>query len=197
MKRISIQLFLALFTFFTGVFLTAFWIFVLYPSDLHLHDIVVSDSASEQNKILKLNNLESTENKIEIKYGWSLMGKDSLDGIFAVKNNSEETIYFVGYEKYDNRSCWIKQSGKVRATNIPNGDGIKEQELKPNESTAFSIPTPQSEKPFEAGFDFRIGSKKEQKTVWVKVEKQLKSYGISCKSKVVTPNSVLAETCIE
>jgi hypothetical protein len=116
--------------------------------------------------------------EIEIKYSWSLKGKDSLDGIFLVSNNSGETIYYSGNAKSDNRNCRVKQNGKFEAVNFPNAGGIKEQFLKPNELTAFTIPVPQNGKPFEAGFTFQIGDRREEKTIRVKVEKQLESPGI-------------------
>lgn len=159
-------------------------------------EVVISDGTNEQAKTFQANKPKFNNDDIEIQYGWSLMGMDALDGWFYVKNNSGETIYYLGYEEGDNRRCWIKQNNKVKATNLPNGDGVKEQELKPNEETIFSIPVPQNEKPFEAGFTFQTGDERNEKTIWVKVKKQLKSYGISCGSKIVTPESILAKTCI-
>lgn len=196
MKRISLRLSLALLTFFIGISLTAIWIVTYYPSPKLPPPDVFSESANEQVKTIKVNKTIFDAKSIDIEYGWSLMGMDALDGWFYVKNNSEESIHYLGYEEGDNRRSWIKQNGKVKATNTPNGDGIKEQELKPNEEIIFSIPVPQNERPFEAGFSFQIGNEREEKTVWVKVIKQLKSYGISCGSKIVTPESILAKTCI-
>jgi hypothetical protein len=50
-------------------------------------------------------------------------------------------------------------------------------------------------KPFEAGFAFEIGEQKIEKIIWVRVEKQLKSKGLHCQSKLVEPGSIQAETC--
>ena len=114
MKRISLRLFLALLTFLIGISLTAFWMFIYYPkSILPSQIVVVSDNTNEQAKIFELNKPKFNDNDIEIEYGWSLMGIDALDGFFYVKNNSSETIQYLGYEKWDNRRCWIRQNGKV------------------------------------------------------------------------------------
>ena len=196
MKRISLRLSLALLTFFIGISLTTFWMFVYYPKPNLPSPSVITESANEQVKTFEITKSMFDASNIEIEYGWSLMGIDALDGWFYVKNNSGGTIHYLGYGEGDNRRSWIKQNGKVKATNTPNGEGVKEQELKPNEETIFTIPVPQNEKPFEAGFSFQIGNEREEKTIWVKVKKQLKSYGISCGSKIVTPESVLAKTCI-
>ena len=197
MKSISLRLFLALITFAVGISFTAFWMFMYNPeSNQEFSNIVVSDSTNKQVETFQLHKPIFDIEDIEIEYAWSLMGMDALDGQFYVKNNSEETIHFLGYGESDNRRCWIKQNGKIKATNLPNGDGIKEQELKPNEETIFSIPVPQNEKPFEAGFTFQVGDEREEKTICVNVKKQLKLYGLSCGSKIVKPDSILAKTCI-
>ena len=200
MKQVSLRLTLALSTFFIGISLTLFWAFE-YPSKVVITSpiLVASDSTIEHHQINQLNKSKINENDIDIEYGWSLIGVDSLDGLFYVTNNTGETIKYLANNFGQSNPFWIKQNGKTKRINQPHLVGVdaaKEQELKPNESTSFLIPAPQNDKSFEAGFSFQIGNEREEKTIWVKLKKQLKSYGISCGSKIVTPESILAKTCI-
>lgn len=202
MKYISLRLTFALSTFFIDILLTAFWAFVYYPKAVIPPPIVVvSDNTIKHQEINQLEKPEINENGIDIEYSWSLMGVESLDGDFYVKNNTGETIKYLANDFGQNSPFWIKQNGIVKEVrqsyDVSDAvDVVKEQELKPNESTIFSIPVPQNEKPFEAGFSFQIGSERREKIIWVKIEKQLKSHGLSCNEKIMKAGGVLSKTCI-
>lgn len=185
MKRISLRLFLTLLTFLIGVSVTAFWMFLYHSkSDLDFQPIVEHSTVET---IPTHSDSQKTDNgEIEVKYAWSLLGVDSLDGSFVVENNSGETIYYSGYPNATNQvnqHSWIKQNGKIKAIKIASPELMTEQELKANESITFSIATPQNKKSFEAGFEFRVGSQRKEKIVWVKVKKQLKTYGEYCSAE--------------
>jgi hypothetical protein len=198
MKRVSLRMTLTLSTFLVSISLTAFWAFE-YPSKVVIASpiLAASNSTIEYHQINQLNKPETNENDIDVEYAWSLMGVDSLDGHFYVTNNTDETIRYLANNFGQSNPFWIKQNGKTKRVNQPHLVGIdaaKEQELKPNESTIFLIPVPQNDKPFEAGFNFLVGTK--EKIVWVKVEKQLKSYGLACNKEIMKAGGVLAKTCI-
>jgi len=170
MKRISLKLFLALLTFLIGSSLTAFWIFIKYP----IENVVVEDT--EQSQIFHVPESKDCSGRVEIVYESSLMGVNSLDGIFRITNNSCETVYYFGNHQTNNQNSWIKQNGKVKYIEIERDTEIKERELKPNETTWFWIPTPQNSKPFEAGFTLRIGVDRKEERYLVTVKKQLEHY---------------------
>ena len=210
MKRISLRVFLALFTFLIGMSLTAFWVFLYSPeSQLDSQQSAVFDRTIEQTVTSQLNEDKQNNGEIEIKYAWSLLGIDSLDGYFVVKNNSGETIHYLRYVDFvnpvvnpENHHSWIKQNGRIKALKINSKDLtdglVKEQDIKPNESVTFSLPVPQNEKSFEAGFGFRIGNEQKEKIVWTKVKKQLKSFGIGCNEEITKLGDALLEaTCIK
>lgn len=198
MKQVSLRLTLALSTFLVGISLIAFWAFE-YSSKVVIASPILAASCStpELYQINQFNKPKINENDIDVEYAWSLMGVESLDGHFYVTNNTGETIRYSANNFGQSNPFWIKQNGKTKRVNqsyLVGTDAAKEQELKPNESTTFLIPVPQNDKPFEAGFNFRIGTK--EKIVWVKVEKQLKSYGLACNKEIMKAGSILAKTCI-
>ena len=174
MKQYFLSPFTAILTFLLGIAVTFSIILLTPPPNLESPKIEKLEYST-----LEIEDpfCELEKGEIEIKYDWSLMGKDSLDGIFEVTNNTSRTIYYRGYEENDHQAVWIKQNGKLESVRkFSCWFGVKLQELKSAESRAFYIPVPQNNKPFEAGFDFLIGNKQEKKTVWVKVSKQRKSY---------------------
>lgn len=201
MKLILLRSFTTLITLFIGISATAFWLFI-NPSESDLTSRnVVFDSTIEQDRVPQINKLKQNNGEIEIKYAWSLLGLDSLEGFFVVKNNTGKTIYYPGYPNainQENQRSWIKQKGKIKATIIGSKDLIKEQELKSGESITFSLLVPQNYKPFEAGFGFRIDGEQNEKIIWVKVKKQLKSFGGGCSKEIEKLGNPLAEVdCIE
>ncbi|MBX7173109.1 MAG: hypothetical protein K1X72_19220 [Pyrinomonadaceae bacterium] len=112
-----------------------------------------------------------TNNKIEIEYKYTLIGKENKTAVFEVTNYSKESVYYYGFGRNSNLHSWINQNGKeIFETSYPCWMGTEEQELKPNESAIFEMPVPHNRKPFEAGFDFKRKNE-EWKTFWVKVEK--------------------------
>lgn len=142
---------------------------------------------------------EINKNDIDIEYAWSLIGVKSLDGSFYITNNTSETVRYLANNFGQSNPFWIRQNGETKRVNLPYLVGIdaaKEQELKPKESTVLLIPVPQNDKPFEAGFNFLVGNERKEKTIWVKVEKQLKSNGLACNEKIMKAGGVLAKTCI-
>ena len=181
MKHISLRLFLTLVTFLVGISLTALWMSIRSCESNSDSQSAILESTVEETGISGPEKTNKNNGEIEIKYAWSLLGRDSLTGIFVVKNNSGETIYYSGnpnaVNQENQRSC-VKQDGKLKAIKIGSEDLIEEQELKPNESINFNLEVPQNKKSFEAGFGFKIGSEKKEKIVWVKVKNQLKSYGV-------------------
>lgn len=200
MKRISLRLFLALITFLIGISVTAFWMFS-YSSKSDLDSQPVIEHSVVENLTTQTGSPKFDNGEIEVKYAWSLLGRDSLDGMFVVKNNSGETIYYSGYPNaynQENQNSWVKQNGKLNAIKIGSPELMTEQELKPNESITFSIPVPQNKKSFEAGFEFRVGSQRTEKIVWVKIKKQLKSYGTICSTEEITQliDDVAKANCI-
>jgi hypothetical protein len=117
---------------------------------------------------------EVINGEIEIKYESSLYGVDSIEAVFKVTNKTAETIYYRGYDKTDNRESWIKQNGKIKYIETPQGAETTQQELKPQESTYFWIAAPLNEKPFEAGFVLRTGEQRRERTISMRVKKHLK-----------------------
>ncbi len=139
------------------------------------------------------------EKDVDIEYAWSLIGVESLNGLFYVTNNTGKTVRYSANRFSQINPFWIRQNGKSKKVSLSylvGVDAAKEQELKPNESTSFSIPVPQNEKPFEAGFIFQIGDERKEKIIWVKIEKQLKSSGLACTEEIIKARNVLSKTCI-
>lgn len=198
MKRISLRLFLTLLTFLIGVSVTAFWMFLYHPkSDFDSQSVI--EHLTIETLTTQLDLPKPDNGEIEVKYAWSLIGVESLDGSFYVTNNTGETVRYSANNFGQNNPFWIKQNGKTQRVNLPYLVGIdaaKVQELKPNESTIFLIPVPQNDKPFEAGFNFLVGNERKEKIIWVKVEKQLKSSGLVCTEEIMKAEGVLSKTCI-
>ena len=192
MKHILIRLPSALLAFIICFSLITFWVFVSYSKSVMPSPILVANNSTIEPH-------ENNENDIDIEYAWSLMGVESLDGHFYVTNNTVETIKYLANNFGQSNPFWIKQNGKTERVDLPYLVGIdaaKERELKPNESTIFLIPVPQNDKPFEAGFNFLVGTERKEKIIWVKVEKQLKSPGLACNKEIMKTGDVLAKTCI-
>ena len=155
--------------------------------------------AQKPKKLAAREQTQIKEKDVDIEYAWSLIGVESLDGLFYVTNNTDETVRYSANNFSQINPFWIKQNGKSKKVALPylvGVDAAKEQELKPNESTSFSIPVPQSEKPFKAGFIIQIGDERKEKIIWVNIEKQLKSSGLSCTEEIKKAGGVLSKTCI-
>jgi hypothetical protein len=192
MKNILIRQPSALLGLLICILITTLWVFVSFSKA-----VISSSNLVEDNS--KIESHKNNKNDIDIEYAWSLMGVESLDGHFYVTNNTNETIRYLATNFGQSNPFWIKQNNKTKRVDLPHLVGIdaaEEKELKPNESTIFSIPVPQNDEPFEAGFDFQFGTDRKEKVVWIKVEKQLKSYGLACNEEIIKVGGVLAKTCI-
>ena len=162
MCKFKTQFIVAILTFGISV---AFTTAVIFPTQIP--KVEVTD-----NSVIETVNLIETIGEIEIKYETSNPRKDDSDeAIFLVKNNTNKSVYYFGNHVTNNQNSWVKQNGKIKYIEPHRGAEITEQELKPTESTYFWIPAPQNKKPFEAGFVLRLGEKRKEQTILVKVRK--------------------------
>ena len=158
MKRFFFRLSIALLTFIIGIWITAF----VYLFSTRIPEIEVVEKTFACPVI--------PEGEVKILYDWKLMKWNKRKGRFLITNRTNQSIYYLAYEKEQHFDNWIRQNGKVkRATDFICHMGMDLQELKPNESQLFEINIPRNKKPFEAGFDFVVGEVEEMKTFWVNV----------------------------
>jgi hypothetical protein len=99
--------------------------------------------------------------------------RNEKEATFKVTNRTRDPIHYSGYSSGDNALAWIRQDGKVSdALDLECWNGVEPQVLEPTQSTYFTIPIPRNGRPFDAGFDFRTGTRTGWQTVWVKVGKR-------------------------
>lgn len=162
MRHFRSRFSIALFTFLLGLAITSvFFSFTQMPDVKVISDDFNPDS--EEIYILSVG-------EIGIQYYYTLSSKELTTGVFVVTNKTSESVYYSGYDKNSHIDNWINQNGKVSmATELPCYNGVKVQELKPDETAIFEIPVPGNRKPFEAGFVFAKSKNGENQTVWIKV----------------------------
>ncbi|MGD9560689.1 MAG: hypothetical protein AB7F88_01335 [Pyrinomonadaceae bacterium] len=112
--------------------------------------------------------------QIEIESAIVKLGSDPNEATFRIRNLTDGTIYYPGYERNHNALVWIRQNGKIQdALDLPCWMGIETQSLEPTQEAYFSVPVPKNGKPYRVGFDFRIDTRAGWKTVWVWSSKPL------------------------
>ena len=161
MKRFSFHLSIALIMFFSGT-----WITFIYQFLTQIPEIKVQEDSVFACPLFM-------EAEVEIIYNWQEIKQTKKKGKFQITNRSQQSIYYLAYEETQHFDNFTRQNGKLKmATDFICHMGMDLQELKPNESRVFEINVPHNKKPFEAGFEFFVGSEKERKTFWVTVNEK-------------------------
>lgn len=110
--------------------------------------------------------------QIEIEPAIFKLSSDPNTATFKVRNLTDGTIYYPGYEPNHNALVWIRQNGKIQdAFKLSCWRGVETQSLEPSQEAYFSVPVPKNGKPYRVGFDFRIDIRTGWKTVWVEGSK--------------------------
>lgn len=165
MKHFIFRLSIALLTLFIGITATSAFVFFTQVPDVEV--------IGEDEVFCAYQPSNFSEADVEILYNGTLLNRKKNSGIFVVTNKSNQSIYYLAYEKNQHFDNWIKQNGKVKeATDFICHMGMEDQEIKPGESAFFEISVPRNKKPFDVGFEFYIGSEKQVKTFWVNVNER-------------------------
>jgi len=167
-------------TFLVGVALSS-----LSPLGAPLPNVQVVDTTHEY-PVSEVDERQVT-GAISVEYQFSRIVDGELEGTFAVTNNTNHNIYYVGYDLIGrqglNVMTWVRQDGEIEdGLKLGCWNGTNTQSLQPKEQVFFVVNVPRNGRRFQAGFDFRFDGGDAWKTAWANVAKQTMR-----PTKIVTP----------
>lgn len=163
MKRISLQLGMALLTFLIGVGTAWSYMHILQPMLNASQRRPVSEDSIPPARVSS----GSASKAVKISLTRSYRSEDGLiHAEFEVVNVSGELLYYRGYSKGENM-FWSVRRGKTSTRFSPFcGTGLSDRELLPRESTKFQVVVGHTDGSVEIGFDFLVGEKRLRQTIW-------------------------------